>query len=127
MKHIDSSRAKDDAVSVVATPPGSPLGHRPSSHPYGAAIIVLLLIPLVLTAVIACRGAGDAEQRVEEDRLALAQATTLTASAFIGAHIATVRALARSPDIVDIGSRPDPRSFLAKVLADTPDWESIEL
>jgi signal transduction histidine kinase len=88
---------------------------------------VLLLVPLVLTAVIACRGAADAEQRVEDDRLALAQATTLTASAFIGAHIATVRALSRSPDVTDIGSRPDPRGFLAKVLADTQDWESIEL
>jgi signal transduction histidine kinase len=82
---------------------------------------------LALTAAIACRGARDAERRVEEDRLALAQATTLSASAFIDAQKAAIRALARSPDITDIGSRPDPRSFLATVLADTPDWESVEL
>jgi len=112
---------------VVVPRPGSLAVRRPSPSPYAAAIIILLLLPLVLTAVIACRGARDAERRVEEERLALAQATTLTASAFIGAHTATIRALARSPDVTDIGSRPDPRGFLSTVLADTPDWESIEL
>jgi signal transduction histidine kinase len=41
--------------------------------------------------------------------------------------MATLVALARSPDVRDLGSRPDPRGVLERALADTPDWDSLEI
>lgn len=90
-------------------------------------MVLLVVAPLALTSAIAWRGARATETRVMHDRLATAQATALTASGFIDAEIATVRALARSPDVSDLGARPDLNGVLTRALADVPEWESIEV
>ncbi|MGH2588222.1 MAG: sensor histidine kinase [Dehalococcoidia bacterium] len=94
---------------------------------YVAGFAVLLLAPLFFTALIARRGASESEARVADERLERAKLTALTVSSFMDAQFATLRALAFSPDIRDLGNRPDLRSVLERVLADTPDWESIEV
>ena len=111
---------------IGRAPQNGETGHR-SPWPYVAGMVVLLLLPLLLTALIALRGSRHAEERVMQQRLALAQATALTASAFVDSQLAAIRAFARSPDVIDLGSRPDPQDALARALADAPDWESIEL
>lgn len=77
--------------------------------------------------MLARRGAATAEERVEHDRLALAETTALTISAFIDAHLATLRTLSRSPDVRDLGNRPNLQSMLDQSLMDMPDWERVEV
>lgn len=94
---------------------------------YIVGIVGLLLVPLILTAVSVWRGAEAAEARVRSERLARAQLTAQTLSSFVDARLATVQALARTPDIRDLGNRPDLQGFLDQALADSPDWLGIEV
>lgn len=97
-------------------------------RPRVLSLIVLTTLPLLLfIAVIAGRGARDAEARVTEERVALAQVAALTASSFVDAQLAIVAALARTPDVADPYNRPDLHGFLTGALADHPDWESIDI
>jgi hypothetical protein len=85
----------------------APLFHRAaarrrSARPRVALLIVLTTLPLLLlTALIAWRGARDAESRVEEDRHALAQAAALTVSSWLDAHMASLQTVARTPDVFE--------------------------
>ncbi|MGD9889861.1 MAG: ATP-binding protein [Dehalococcoidia bacterium] len=98
---------------------------RWSPRLYILGVIGLLLIPLALTAMSVWQGADASEARVRSERLARAQLSAQSLSSFVDARLATVQALARSPDIRDLGNRPDLRGFLDQALADTPDWESL--
>jgi signal transduction histidine kinase len=111
----------------------APLFHRAaarrrSARPRVALLIVLTTLPLLLlTALIAWRGARDAESRVEEDRHALAEAAALTVSSWLDAHMASLQTVARTPDITDPYNRPDLPGFLSRTLTDHPEWESIDI
>lgn len=98
---------------------------RWSPRLYIVGVVGLLIVPLIITAVSVCQGAETAEARVRAERLARAQLTAQSVSSFVDARLATVQALARSPDIRDLGSRPDLRGFLDQALADSPDWVSL--
>jgi signal transduction histidine kinase len=100
---------------------------RWSPRLYILGIVGLLLVPLLLTALSVQRGAEAAESRVRSDRLARALLTAQTVSSFIDTQFVALQSLARSPDVRDLGNRPDIRGVLEQALADTPDWESIEV
>jgi signal transduction histidine kinase len=92
------------------------------------ALIVLITLPLlVLTGLIAWRGARGAEARVRDERRALAQASALTTSSWLESHTASLQTVARTPDVVDPYNRPDLPGFLRSTLTDHPEWETIDI
>lgn len=107
--------------------PRASFTERWSPRLYILGIVALLLVPLLLTAFSVWRGAEAAKSRVRADRLARAQLTAQAVSSFVDTQLATLQSLARSPDIRDIGNRPDLNGVLEQALRDAPDWESIEL
>jgi signal transduction histidine kinase len=75
--------------------------------------IAIGVLPLVLLgAANLWRQVQQGEQRVADDRVALARAAALTVSGFVDTSFATVQALALTPTLAD----PTPRPELSRVL-----------
>jgi signal transduction histidine kinase len=71
------------------------------------AAIALGLLPLVLLAAAnLSRQVQQGEERVTEDRVALARAAALTVSGFVDTSFATLKALAVTPTLADANPRP---------------------
>src|SRR5262249_21362901 len=64
-----------------------------------------------------------AEARVAEERVALAQAGALAASAFVDGNLSTARSLGRVSAIMAPVSSPELEQTFKAILAENPDWD----
>src|SRR5438045_7652367 len=85
------------------------------------AAIAIGVLPLVLLAAANLwRQVQQGEQRVADDRVALARAAALTVSGFVDTSFATVKALALTPTLADPTPRPDLSSVLTSARETDP-------
>ena len=90
-------------------------------------IIAMATLPLALAAtVLLWRDVQEGEERIGEERIALAQASALAAGSYVEGNLATVRTLAVMPAVRNqLGVDLTPH--LAAVVAENPQWEGIGL
>jgi len=87
-------------------------------------IVALASVPLIVLVVFGIvQGKVLAEARVAEERIALAQAGALTATAFVEGNLSTVRSLARVPYLMVSTRPPGLQETYESILAENPDWE----
>ena len=87
-------------------------------------IVALASVPLIVLVVFGIvQGKVLAEARVAEERIALAQAGALTATAFVEGNLSTVRSLARVPSLMVSTRPPGLQETYESILAENPDWE----
>ncbi|HEX8967628.1 MAG TPA: ATP-binding protein [Chloroflexota bacterium] len=86
------------------------------------ASIALGILPLLLLAAANLwRQVQEGEQRVAEDRIALARAAALTVSGFVDTSFATLQTLAATPTLANPTSRPELTDLLTRAReADSP-------
>ena len=87
-------------------------------------MVALAGLPLlVLTLIALWQGKSLAEARVAEERVALARAGALTATAFVDGNLSTIRSLAWTRIVRDPWAVTDAQRVYEQVLAQNPDWE----
>ena len=128
MFRFDTSvgREKHKGVTATAAARGSAT-RRWSQRSYVLGLVALTTLPLLVIIVVAWRGARQTESFVTRERQSLAEARGLRVSTYVSANLATAQALARSPDINDLGARPDLKAVLEAALQAAPDWESLDI
>lgn len=91
-------------------------------------IIVVATLPLAVTAaVFLWRDLKDGEERIGEDRIALARASALAAGSYVEGNLSTVRTLAVMPAVRGQINLDDLPPHLAAVVRENPQWEGIAL
>src|SRR5205823_8725210 len=108
---------RDNRVSSLTAPGGGKMGHqtgtrepRPTSWRRSRILISIaigILPMVVLAAANLWRQVQEGEQRVEQDRIALARAAALTVSGFVYTSFASLQTLAATPTIADPTPRPE--------------------
>ena len=87
-------------------------------------IVAVASVPLIVLVVIGIvQGKALAEARVAEERVALAQAGALTATAFVEGNLATARSLSRVRALMVPTRVPGLQETYESILAENPDWE----
>jgi signal transduction histidine kinase len=97
----------------------SPNQRRQVLRIVGAASLPLIV--LVVFGIL--QGKVLAEGRVAEERIALAQAGALTATAFVDGNLLTARSLGRVGSIMAASTSPELQATFESILAENPDWE----
>lgn len=92
------------------------------------SIIAVATLPLaVMAAVLLWQDVRDSEDRIGEDRIALARASALAVGSYVEGNLATVQTLAVMPLVREQISLADITPHLAAVAAENPQWEGIGL
>lgn len=102
----------------------TPDGFSPNQRQTVLRIVAVASFPLIVLVIFGIvQGMTLAEARVAEERVALAQAGALSASAFVEGNLATARSLGRVQDIRTAGTDPGVAQTFQEILAENPDWE----
>jgi signal transduction histidine kinase len=103
------------------------LWSKQASHRTRIVILVLASgLPVLLLAIFGLWRYLDAsKQDLVDDRVAIAQAASLTSQAFVSDITSTAQTLALSPELTDPSRRRALPDLLERVRAANPDWDQI--
>jgi hypothetical protein len=121
-----ASRATELPPDGRETPEREPSsnGSSPNQRRQVLRIVAVASFPLIVLVIIGIvQGKALAEARVAEERVALAQAGALSASAFVEGNLSTARSLGRVQGIRAPGTDPGLDQMFQEILAENPDWE----
>jgi signal transduction histidine kinase len=99
-------------------------GEAPRQRPRVLGLVGIALLPLLaLAALSAWQWLQASEARVAGERLSLARAAALRASAFIDGNLSTIETLVETRAVNDPASEADLTATLNRFLAANPEWE----
>jgi len=100
--------------------------NRASHRTRIVALVLASGLPVLILAIFGLwRYLDAAKQQLVDDRVAMAQAASLTTQAFVSDVTGTAQTLALSPELTDPSRHDALPALLEQVRATNPDWEQI--